>query len=96
VASATHGSGMMEKVTSPRDLLAIVGEALYGPRWQSDVARDLKVDDRTVRRWLAGDTDPAPGVWRDLLAIVEARRTALAEARTQLAAFVRAIKPDRA
>lgn len=42
-------------------LLRDVGEALYGPRWQSDLARDLHVADRTMRRWLAGADDMPPG-----------------------------------
>lgn len=59
------------------DLLRLTGEALYGPRWQSDLARDLGVADRTVRRWLAGADRPRPGVVADLRALVEARGAAL-------------------
>lgn len=40
-------------------LLAEVGEALYGPRWQSALARELGVTDRTVRRWASGGPVPA-------------------------------------
>lgn len=47
-------------------LLKDAGEALYGPRWQSDIARDLKVSDRTVRRWATGADDLPPGVALDL------------------------------
>lgn len=47
-------------------LLRDAGEALYGPRWQSDLARDLKVSDRTMRRWLSGADDLPPGVAMDL------------------------------
>lgn len=39
--------------------LAKAGQALYGERWQSPLARDLEVSDRTVRRWAAGD-NPVP------------------------------------
>jgi hypothetical protein len=35
-------------------LLSDVGEALYGPRWHTDLSRDLGVADRTMRRWMAG------------------------------------------
>jgi len=42
-----------------RDLFCRVGAALYGPRWQSELARDLGVSDRTVRRWAAGE-QPIP------------------------------------
>ena len=31
-----------------------IGRLLYGDHWQSALARDLAVSDRTVRRWLAG------------------------------------------
>jgi predicted transcriptional regulator len=47
-----------------------VGRALYGDRWQSDIARDLGVSDRTIRRWVSGEDIPRLGVWRDLLALV--------------------------
>jgi hypothetical protein len=58
-------------------LLSDVGEALYGPRWQTELSRDLGVTDRTLRRWLAGDSDPQPGVWLDLLRITQERAMAL-------------------
>jgi len=35
--------------------LARLGRALYGPRWQTALARAVGVTSRTVRRWLAGD-----------------------------------------
>ncbi len=31
------------------------GRAIYGEDWQSALARRLRVDARTVRRWKAGD-----------------------------------------
>lgn len=34
--------------------LRIIGEKLYGPRWQTQLAKVLPVEARTVRRWLAG------------------------------------------
>jgi len=50
-----------------RDLFCRVGGALYGPRWQSELARDLGVSDRTVRRWAAGE-QPIPDTAADLCA----------------------------
>lgn len=47
-------------------LLCEVGEALYGPRFQADLARDLKVSDRTMRRWVAGQTLPPKDVLLEL------------------------------
>ena len=34
--------------------LATIGRALYGERWQSDLARALGLNARSVRRWAAG------------------------------------------
>jgi len=63
-------------------LLRETGEALYGPRWQSELGRDLDVSDRTIRRWAAGVDDLPPGVAMDLwrLCLERAQRLdALAE-----------------
>jgi hypothetical protein len=60
-------------------LLKRVGEALYGPRWQSEVARDLEVSDRTVRRWVDGSYDVPDGVYLDLLALCQERAAELDE-----------------
>lgn len=61
----------------PGERLARIGESLYGPRWQSDLARDLGVADRTVRAWVAGERRPAVGVWADLARIMHERRERL-------------------
>ena len=47
-------------------LIADIGRALYGERWQSDLARALDVSDRTARRWAAGTDEPRRGVYTDL------------------------------
>lgn len=64
-------------------LLREAGEALYGPRWQSDLARDLGVSDRTVRRWVAGQPIPA-GLWSELREDIRARQRVLAVLLTKL------------
>jgi len=58
-------------------LLRDVGAALYGPRWQSDLARDLKVTDRTVRRWTDGSSDVPDGVYLELLSLCQERAAML-------------------
>lgn len=55
-----------------RRLLIDCGEALYGPLWQSELARQLGVSDRTVRRWVAG-ADMPPGVYVDLMRLAHER-----------------------
>ena len=57
-------------------LLQRCGEALYGPRWQSDLARDLGVSDRTVRRWAAGMPIP-DGVIAELITLCRNRTAAI-------------------
>lgn len=59
--------------------LSEIGEALYGPRWQSDLARDLKVSIRSVQRWGAGEWPVPDGVWDELRQIAKVRGAALRE-----------------
>jgi hypothetical protein len=56
------------------ELIRRAAEALFGEAWQSsDLADALGVNARTVRRWMSGNEEPRPGVWRDLHAIVVKR-----------------------
>lgn len=58
-------------------LLVECGEALYGPQWQSALARDLAVSDRTVRRWVAGTSEAPAGLYLDLLRLTQERAAVL-------------------
>ena len=58
-------------------LLVEAGEALYGPQWQSALARDLDVSARTVRRWAAGSHQPPDGIYAELLRLVSHRAQTL-------------------
>ncbi len=58
-------------------LLVECGEALYGPRWQTALAADLGVADRTMRRWAAGTTDVPAGLYVDLLRLTQERAAVL-------------------
>lgn len=40
-------------------VIEIIGKTMFGSRWQTEVARVLKVDSRTVRRWASGEA-PIP------------------------------------
>lgn len=53
--------------------LARVGAALFGSRWQTDLAGALGVSSRTVRRWLAQPETMPPSVPGDLRALAERR-----------------------
>jgi hypothetical protein len=50
------------------DLLRNVGQFFYGAEWQGPLARDLGVNDRSLRRWVAGKEEIPRGVWSDLSA----------------------------
>lgn len=62
---------------SDLDLLRLVGEALYGERWQAPIACDLGVSDRAVRYWLSAATRLPEDLGTRLLAIVIRKRDAL-------------------
>lgn len=40
-------------------LLRAAGIAMYGPLWQSQIARDLGLSNRTVRRWVSDASMPS-------------------------------------
>jgi hypothetical protein len=56
-----------------RTLLVEIGEALYGRNWKTELAADLKVDDRSLRRWIQTGEVPT-GVWRDLIVLLADRQ----------------------
>ena len=75
---------------TPKDMLAAVGHALYGDRWQMPLADDLEINRDTVRRWVSGHTllRTDHGVFRDLLTIIDMRIANLKEARQRLARWL--------
>lgn len=54
---------------TPDDLDAIGRLALGSDRWQSELARRLGVNDRTMRRWAAGENPVPAGIEPELLAL---------------------------
>ena len=58
-------------------LLRDAGEALYGPQWQSQLARDLGMSDRHMRRLDAGAADLSPGMAADIWRLCEERAALL-------------------
>jgi hypothetical protein len=57
-----------------QDNLRAVGKALYGPRWQSELSRDLNVAVRTVQRWDAGERGIPASLGDDLRELLVQRR----------------------
>jgi hypothetical protein len=54
-------------------LLREAGESLFGPRWQTELGLELNVTNRTVRRWLSGESEPLDGTWVDLEQLIDSR-----------------------
>ena len=59
------------------ELLRKSGEAIYGAHWQTPLAKRLGVSDRTVRRWLAGDSPTPGGVFDQLQQLCDLKRAQL-------------------
>lgn len=60
------------------DTLASIGKILYGDRWQTDLAHDLKLSDaRRVRQWLSLDRPIPDNIWPDLMKLLIERRNTL-------------------
>lgn len=55
-----------------------IGEALYGPRWPSELARALEMSDRHMRRLAAGEAPMTPGIMADIRKIAVARGRTIA------------------
>jgi hypothetical protein len=57
-----------ETVAEPEQfsLFARLGRALFGSHWQSELARTIDVNLRTVRRWGTGQEEPPAGVRHEL------------------------------
>lgn len=56
----------------PLSKLQRAAETIYGPEWQTPLARDLSVAVRTVQRWASGTMQP-PDVRAELVAICQRR-----------------------
>lgn len=64
---------MTDPTLTARSRLARCGLALYGERWQSDLARALGVSDRSVRAWVAGTRSIPEGVWGEVRGLLRDR-----------------------
>ena len=61
-----------------QSLLIKCGQALYGERWQTDIARDLGFSDgRRIRQWLSGDRPIPDGVMSDLADLLTTRKVVI-------------------
>ena len=47
------------------------GRLLYGDLWQSNLARSLSVDDRTVRRWASGESAIKQSIANEIIELLK-------------------------
>lgn len=69
---------------TPADL-AMAGEALYGLRWHAELARQLGITYRTLRRWMTGEYPVPAGVAGEVRALLAGAEARLAAAQATLA-----------
>ena len=61
----------------PAELVKI-GSLLYGPRWQTELAKRLGMaDSRIVRYWLARDRHIPVYIWKEIFDLVKERQAEL-------------------
>lgn len=63
-----------------RDRLALLAEAIYGPRWQNATARALGMNTRQIHRWVSGQYQPRDEVIRRMIRIALQKRAEIDEA----------------
>jgi hypothetical protein len=73
-------------------LLSDVGEALYGPRWQTDLSRALGVSDRTVRRWASGSDVVPDGVYFEMLSLLTEKAAEVDDTIVKINAMIERLK----
>jgi hypothetical protein len=69
-------------------LLIKIAILLFGNNWQSGLAGEIGIGERTLRRWIAG-TSPIPlGVWNDLMARLSNRSVEIQRMQDRLAGLL--------
>lgn len=69
---------------SNAEKLALIGQALYGQSWKSEMAKSLGYDYRRIQHWMKA-TRPIPNeIWPKLAILVEQRQDELAKIKALL------------
>jgi hypothetical protein len=80
-------------VLSPQELVEL-GQALFGPQWQSQLARHLAISDRSMRYLFTGGRPVHVGIAEDLLKEVNEQYHQLDAWRGKLASKIKAAKDE--
>lgn len=76
---ASAGQPFKETKMQPNEILIKTGETLYGERWQTQIAKDLGLSDRHLRRMVAGTAEFKPTMAFDLHRILLEREQDIAD-----------------
>lgn len=60
------------------EILREIGRMLHGEEFVPALARDLKLNARSLQRMLAGERGIPPGLARECLALIDAKRAKIA------------------
>jgi SOS-response transcriptional repressor LexA len=71
------------------ELLARIGEALYGPLWINDLGRALGISPRLFRKYADGIVNPPPNMAHNLLSFCQRREDKLSLETANLRASIR-------
>ena len=63
-----------------RNAFTMAGEALFGDRWPSAIGHALKLNDRTVRRWILDASTIPETLWEEILDVIGERHPTLVAA----------------
>ena len=81
----------MTRRTSPPDMLAAIGRALYGEHWRRPLADDLGEHERQIRRYVNGETLTAEHeLFVAALDVLRRRGKRIAELTDELARWLKA------
>jgi len=78
----------------PADLQK-VGKALFGDRWQTDLANALGLSSpRRLRQWMSGERKKIPaGIWVDVCALLRQRQISIGKALGEISIGIEVNKP---
>ena len=64
---------------SNAEKLTIIGQALYGQSWKSEMAKSLGYDYRRIQHWMTGSRPIPDDIWPKLGILVEQHQDELAK-----------------
>lgn len=61
-----------------------IGQALYGENWRAPIAKDLNINERTIRRYADGEVEVTPKLIPELINLVDQNIQSLIECKAML------------